>query len=84
VTPHSTLHRHAPDLPPSARELEAARLKALACRIDGAGSFAELAALALARQFVKRGRPRDARRVLAAFLQRHGASPRVEALASAL
>ncbi len=45
-----------------------------ACRYQ---TFAELAAVVLACQFLKKGRTRDARRVLKRFMELHASTPRI-------
>lgn len=55
------------------------RLQRQAVDVAGAGSFAELAALLIARRYQKVGRPKDARRILTSYLARHPATPAVVA-----
>jgi hypothetical protein len=57
----------------------AQQVKDLAVATSGCGTFAELAALSLARHFVRKGRRLDARRLLRAYLDQHGPTPRITA-----
>lgn len=65
-------------------QTDAVKVKALALDVDGAESFAELAAVALAARFEKVGRVRDARRILKVYLAKHQATHRVASRLQAL
>jgi hypothetical protein len=60
------------------------QLRARACAVGGCTSFAELATVSLVRQFLRKGRRQDARRILRAFLQRHPSTPLVAELVRAI
>lgn len=52
-------------------------VKEKACEAGQFESFAELTALVMARQYVKKGRKQDARRILLSFLKKHPATLKV-------
>lgn len=64
--------------------LQRARIRTLACRVEGVTSFAELTTLVMARQLARRGRRSDARRLLQSYLRQHPKTGRIEALLRAI
>ena len=56
------------------------RLRATACAAEGCETFAELATVALVRQFLRKGRRADAKRLLAAYLERYPRTGKIIAL----
>ena len=62
------------------KEAAVAKLRATACAVEGCDSFAELATVALVRQFLKKGRRADARRLLGAYLEQHPRTPKIAGL----
>jgi len=63
--------------------LDLVRLKLIACGVGGYETFAELAAASLAKRFLRQGRRHEARRILQAFLRRHGSTQVVLSLLAA-
>jgi len=77
---------HLKLLHPSARETvmadqtELENIKLVASAVGNCTTFAELTAVALVNQFLRKGRRSDARRLLTSYLKKHGPTPRIAAL----
>lgn len=63
---------------------QAERIKAQALAVAGLSTFPELAALALAKRFVRAGRGKDARRILISYLKQYSPTDAVVAELRAL
>ncbi len=68
----------------AAEHPDAGQVRLLATSIGGFDSFAELAAVTLARSFLRKKRPRDAQRVIASYMFKYPPSAKLTLLMAEL